>query len=40
MADCRLVDGVGNHITFVFGDGAQRVDECDRRRFSHGERES
>ena len=23
MADCRVVDGVGNHLTFVFGDGAQ-----------------
>ena len=23
MADCRLVDGVGNHLTFVFGPGAQ-----------------
>ena len=23
MADCRLVDGIGNHLTFVFGDGAQ-----------------
>ena len=23
MADCRVVDGVGNHITFVFGPGAQ-----------------
>lgn len=22
MADCRLVDGVGNHLTFVFGDAA------------------
>lgn len=22
MADCRLVDGVGNHLTFVFGPGA------------------
>ena len=22
MADCRLVDGVGNHLTFVFGRGA------------------
>ena len=23
MADCRIVDGVGNHLTFVFGPGAQ-----------------
>ena len=23
MADCRLVDGIGNHLTFVFGDGAR-----------------
>ena len=23
MADCRVVDGIGNHLTFVFGDGAQ-----------------
>ncbi len=23
MADCRLVDGVGNHLTFVFGDAAR-----------------
>jgi pimeloyl-ACP methyl ester carboxylesterase len=23
MADCKLVDGVGNHITFMFGPGAQ-----------------
>ena len=23
MADCRVVDGVGNHLTFVFGSGAQ-----------------
>jgi pimeloyl-ACP methyl ester carboxylesterase len=23
MADCRVVDGVGNHMTFVFGQGAQ-----------------
>ena len=23
MADCRVVDGIGNHMTFVFGDGAQ-----------------
>ena len=23
MADCRVVDGVGNHLTFVFGPGAQ-----------------
>jgi pimeloyl-ACP methyl ester carboxylesterase len=23
MADCRLVDGVGNHMTFVFGEGAR-----------------
>jgi len=23
MADCRLVDGIGNHVTFVFGQGAQ-----------------
>jgi pimeloyl-ACP methyl ester carboxylesterase len=22
MADCRVVDGVGNHLTFVFGPGA------------------
>ncbi len=25
MADCTVVDGVGNHITFVFGAGAQLV---------------
>jgi hypothetical protein len=23
MADCTVVDGVGNHITFMFGGGAQ-----------------
>jgi pimeloyl-ACP methyl ester carboxylesterase len=23
MADCRVVDGVGNHLTFVFGPGAK-----------------
>ena len=23
MADCTVVDGVGNHITFMFGEGAQ-----------------
>jgi pimeloyl-ACP methyl ester carboxylesterase len=23
MADCRLVDGVGNHLTFVFGEAAR-----------------
>jgi pimeloyl-ACP methyl ester carboxylesterase len=23
MADCRVVDGIGNHLTFVFGRGAQ-----------------
>ena len=23
MADCRVVDGVGNHLTFVFGPGAE-----------------
>jgi len=23
MADCRVVDGTGNHLTFVFGPGAQ-----------------
>jgi pimeloyl-ACP methyl ester carboxylesterase len=23
MADCRVVDGIGNHVTFVFGDGAR-----------------
>ena len=23
MADCRVVDGEGNHLTFVFGSGAQ-----------------
>ena len=23
MADCRVVDGIGNHITFVFGPGAR-----------------
>ena len=23
MADCRVVDGAGNHLTFVFGPGAQ-----------------
>ena len=22
LTDCRLVDGIGNHLTFVFGDGA------------------
>ena len=25
MADCTVVDGIGNHITFVFGDGARLV---------------
>ena len=30
MADCRLVDGIGNHITFVFGDGAQVLTERHR----------
>ena len=25
MADCRLVDGIGNHITFVFGEGARQL---------------
>jgi pimeloyl-ACP methyl ester carboxylesterase len=23
MADCRVADGIGNHITFMFGEGAQ-----------------
>ena len=27
----RLVDGVGNHLTFVFGRGATRPERCDRR---------
>jgi hypothetical protein len=25
MADCTVVDGIGNHITFMFGEGAQRL---------------
>jgi hypothetical protein len=25
MADCRVVDGIGNHLTFVFGEGARLV---------------
>ena len=25
MADCTVVDGIGNHITFAFGDGAQML---------------
>ena len=29
MADCRVVDGIGNHLTFVFGAGAP-PDACDR----------
>ena len=30
MADCRLVDGVGNHLTFVFGDGGAGADRRHR----------
>ena len=29
MADCTVVDGIGNHITFMFGDGAQVLTSAD-----------
>ena len=33
LADGRVVDGVGNHITFVFGSGAQGPDRRDHPAF-------
>ena len=30
MRDCRVVDGIGNHITFVFGEGAQVLNAAIR----------
>ena len=50
MADCRVVDGIGNHVTFVFGEGARFLagafgeflagePACPAGRPSHGDRE-